>query len=153
MKRDSITKKSSSLPQEKKKHAYISALPPTKYSRKVTKECRSFTTVKILLLDLGLLLFLLLQLLLLLLLPLHRKRNLKALSMIPCRKGCDFTLYQDAHIFDGSFPEVMLEDGVKFHHHRYREELCTTILEANHMVYIVGWSIYHQVKLLLGTSR
>jgi phospholipase D1/2 len=58
--------------------------------------------------------------------------------MTPCRKGYDLTLYQDAHIFDGSLPEVMLEDGVKFHHHRYWEELCTSILEAHHMVYIAG---------------
>jgi phospholipase D1/2 len=73
--------------------------------------------------------------------------------MTPCRKGCDLTLYQDAHIFDGSLPKVMLENGVKFHHHRYWEKLCTTILEAHHMVYIVGWSIYHQVKLLHDTSK
>jgi phospholipase D1/2 len=73
--------------------------------------------------------------------------------MTPCCKGCDFTLYQDAHIFDGSLPEVMLEDGVKFHHHRCWEELCIAILVAHHMVYIARWSIYHQVKLLCDTSR
>jgi phospholipase D1/2 len=74
-------------------------------------------------------------------------------TYFPCRKGCDLTLYQDAHIFDGSLPEVMLEDGVKFHQHRCWEELCTAILDAHHMVYIAGWSIYHQVKLLRDTSR
>jgi phospholipase D1/2 len=73
--------------------------------------------------------------------------------MTPCRKGCDLTLYQDAHIFDGSLLEVMFEDGVKFHHHRCWEELCRAILEAHHMVYIARWSIYHQVKLLHDTSR
>jgi phospholipase D1/2 len=74
-------------------------------------------------------------------------------TYFPCRKGCDLTLYQDAHIVDGSFPEVMLEDGVKFQQHRCWEELCTAILDAHHMVYIAGWSIYHQVKLLRDTSR
>jgi phospholipase D1/2 len=68
-------------------------------------------------------------------------------------QGYDITLYQDVHIFDGSLPKVMLEDGVKFHRHRCWEELCTTILEAHHMVYIIGWSIYHRIKLLCDTSK
>jgi hypothetical protein len=75
MKRNSITEKSSSLPQEKKKTRIH-------FNFTSNKECRSSTTTKILLLSLGLLLFFLLQLLLLLL-PLHIKRNLKALSMTP----------------------------------------------------------------------
>lgn len=74
-------------------------------------------------------------------------------TYFPCRKGCRLTLYQDAHVMDGSLPEITLENGVKFHHRRAWEELCTAILEAHHLVYITGWSIYTKIKLLRDTTR
>lgn len=74
-------------------------------------------------------------------------------TYFPCRKGGRVTMYQDAHIMDGSLPEITLDDGVKYHHRQAWEELCTAILEAHHLVYIAGWSIYTKVKLLRDTNR
>jgi len=74
-------------------------------------------------------------------------------TYFPCRKGCQLTMYQDAHIMDGTLPEIKLEGGASFHHRRAWEELCTAILEAHHLVYITGWSIYTKVRLLRDTRR
>jgi hypothetical protein len=82
MKRDSIIKNLVLYPKKKKTCIHFSFTSNKVPTKRVTEECRSSTSAKILLLGLGLLLFLLFQLLLLLL-PLHRKRNPKALSMTP----------------------------------------------------------------------
>lgn len=58
------------------------------------------------------------------------------------------TLYQDAHVPEAMLPEVELEEGVVFEHGRCWEDICHAILEAHHLVYIVGWSIYHKVRLV-----
>ncbi|KAH1252228.1 Phospholipase D delta [Glycine soja] len=69
-------------------------------------------------------------------------------SYFPVRRGGSVTLYQDAHVPDSMLPEVELEDGVVFEHGKCWEDICHAILEAHHLVYIVGWSIYHKVKLV-----
>ncbi|KHN33827.1 Phospholipase D delta [Glycine soja] len=69
-------------------------------------------------------------------------------SYFPVRHGGSVTLYQDAHVPDSMLPEVELEDGVVFEHGKCWEDICHAILEAHHLVYIVGWSIYHKVKLV-----
>lgn len=66
----------------------------------------------------------------------------------PVRHGGGVTLYQDAHINDSTLPEIELEDGKVFKHEKCWEDICHAILEAHHLVYIVGWSIYHKVKLV-----
>lgn len=70
----------------------------------------------------------------------------------PVRPGGYVTLYQDAHIPE-DMPEIELDDGVIYQHERCWEDICHTILEAHHMVYIVGWSIFHKVKLVRDPSR
>ncbi|CAH9087032.1 unnamed protein product [Cuscuta europaea] len=78
-------------------------------------------------------------------------------SYFPVRHGGAVTLYQDAHVPEGVLPEIKLEqddydDGAgptkAFHHGNCWEDICHAILEAHHLVYIVGWSIYHKVKLV-----
>lgn len=66
----------------------------------------------------------------------------------PVRHGGGVTLYQDAHVNDSTLPEIELEDGKFFKHEKCWEDICHAILEAHHLVYIVGWSIYHKVKLV-----
>jgi len=63
------------------------------------------------------------------------------------------TLYQDAHVPESMVPEIELDDGKKFEHATCWEDICHAILEAHHLVYIVGWSIFHKVKLVREPSR
>ncbi|KAL9276383.1 hypothetical protein ACSQ67_026066 [Phaseolus vulgaris] len=69
-------------------------------------------------------------------------------SYFPVRHGGAVTLYQDAHVPEGMLPEVELDEGVVFEHGKCWEDICHAILEAHHLVYIVGWSIYHKVRLV-----
>ncbi|CAA0805787.1 Phospholipase D delta [Striga hermonthica] len=74
-------------------------------------------------------------------------------SYFPSRHGGKVTLYQDAHVKDGMLPEIELDGGKKFEHGKCWEDICHAILEAHHLVYIVGWSIYHKVKLVREPSK
>ncbi|KAI4374892.1 hypothetical protein MLD38_012831 [Melastoma candidum] len=71
----------------------------------------------------------------------------------PSRPGGAVTLYQDAHVPNGSLPEIELEGGKAYKHEKCWEDICHAILEAHHLVYIVGWSIFHKVKLVREPSR
>ncbi|EYU41069.1 hypothetical protein MIMGU_mgv1a026439mg [Erythranthe guttata] len=74
-------------------------------------------------------------------------------SYFPMRHGGKLTLYQDAHVIDGMLPEIKLEDGRNFEHEKCWEDICHSISEALHLVYIVGWSVYHKVKLVREPSK
>ncbi|KAI3464763.1 hypothetical protein Pfo_021426 [Paulownia fortunei] len=74
-------------------------------------------------------------------------------SYFPLRHGGKVTLYQDAHLPDGLLPEIGLDERRNFEHEKCWEDICHAILEAHHLVYIVGWSIYHKVKLVREPSR
>jgi phospholipase D1/2 len=69
-------------------------------------------------------------------------------SYFPLRHGGQVTLYQDAHVNEGDLPEIQLEPGKLFQHNQCWEDICHAILEAHHMIYIVGWSVYDKVKLV-----
>ncbi|XVF35897.1 hypothetical protein REPUB_Repub19eG0011200 [Reevesia pubescens] len=71
----------------------------------------------------------------------------------PVRHGGSVTLYQDAHVKESMLPEIELENGTVFKHEPCWEDICHAILEAHHMVYIVGWSIFHEVKLVREPTR
>ncbi|XP_011003096.1 PREDICTED: phospholipase D delta-like [Populus euphratica] len=71
----------------------------------------------------------------------------------PVRHGGNVTLYQDAHVLDSSLPEIELENGNSFRHEKCWEDICHAIVEAHHLVYIVGWSIYHKVRLVREPSK
>ncbi|XP_026659115.2 phospholipase D delta-like isoform X2 [Phoenix dactylifera] len=70
-------------------------------------------------------------------------------TYFPLRKGGMLTLYQDAHVRQGDLPyDIELEGGAVFRHNKCWEDICEAILEAHHLIYIAGWSIYHKVKLV-----
>lgn len=74
-------------------------------------------------------------------------------TYFPLRKGGMVSVYQDAHVVDGLLPEIRLDGGKVFKHGKCWEEICHAILEAHHLVYIAGWSIYHKVKLVREPTR
>ena len=74
-------------------------------------------------------------------------------SYFPLRKGGSVILYQDAHVPDGMLPEISLDGGKVYKHGKCWEEICQAILEAHHLIYIIGWSIYHRVKLVRESSK
>ncbi|KAK7307458.1 hypothetical protein VNO77_40539 [Canavalia gladiata] len=74
-------------------------------------------------------------------------------TYFPVRKGSSVRLYQDAHCNDEKLPEIKLENGEIFRHEKCWEDICYAISEAHHMVYLVGWSIYHKVKLVREPTR
>ncbi|XP_039024607.1 phospholipase D delta-like [Hibiscus syriacus] len=71
----------------------------------------------------------------------------------PARHGGSVTLYQDAHVMKSTLPEIELENGTVFKHEPCWEDICHAILEAHHMVYITGWSVFHEVKLVREPTR
>ncbi|KAI0514235.1 hypothetical protein KFK09_010270 [Dendrobium nobile] len=74
-------------------------------------------------------------------------------TYFPVRKGGLVTLYQDAHVREGDLPEIRLDEGRVFEHEKCWEDICHAILEAHHLIYIVGWSIYCKVKLVREPTR
>ncbi|XP_007017919.2 PREDICTED: phospholipase D delta [Theobroma cacao] len=71
----------------------------------------------------------------------------------PVRHGGSVTLYQDAHVKESMLPDIELENGTVFKNEPCWEDICHAILEAHHLVYIVGWSIFHEVKLVREPTR
>lgn len=74
-------------------------------------------------------------------------------SYFPVRHGGNVTLYQDAHVPENALPEIELEEEMVFSHGKCWEDICHAILEAHHLVYIVGWSIFHKVRLVREPSK
>ncbi|XP_008806154.1 phospholipase D delta [Phoenix dactylifera] len=74
-------------------------------------------------------------------------------TYFPVRKGGLVRLYQDAHVREGELPEIELEKETNFEHNRCWEDICHAILEAHHLIYIVGWSVYDKVKLVREPTR
>ncbi|KAJ7953180.1 Phospholipase D [Quillaja saponaria] len=74
-------------------------------------------------------------------------------TYFPLRKGGSVRLYQDAHVPEGLLPEIELDGGKVYRHGKCWEDICYAISEAHHMIYIVGWSIYHKVKLVREPTR
>lgn len=69
-------------------------------------------------------------------------------TYFPVRNGGMVTLYQDAHVRNGELPEIKLDGGRIFEHEGCWEDICHAILEAHHLIYIVGWSIFCKVRLV-----
>ncbi|XP_027913396.1 phospholipase D delta [Vigna unguiculata] len=77
-------------------------------------------------------------------------------TYFPVRKGSSVRLYQDAQCPESGgakLPEVKLENGEVYRHGKCWEDICYAISEAHHMVYLVGWSIYHKVRLVREPTR
>lgn len=74
-------------------------------------------------------------------------------AYFPLRKGGNITLYQDAHFPDNMLPKIPLDGGITFEQSKCWEDICHSISEAHHLIYIIGWSIYHPVKLVREPSK
>lgn len=74
-------------------------------------------------------------------------------TYFPVRKGSSMRLYQDAHVPDGLLPQIELDGGNVYRQEKCWEDICYAISEAHHMIYIVGWSVFHKVKLVREPTR
>ncbi|KMT06927.1 hypothetical protein BVRB_6g152640 [Beta vulgaris subsp. vulgaris] len=75
------------------------------------------------------------------------KKGVKA-TYFPLRIGSSVKLYQDAHGRDDLLPEIRLDGGEVYKQGKCWEDICYAISEAHHLIYIVGWSVFHKVKLV-----
>ncbi|PON85177.1 Phospholipase D family [Trema orientale] len=73
-------------------------------------------------------------------------------TYFPLRKGCRVTLYQDAHVPDGTLPEVRLDGGFTYVHGKCWQDIFDAIRQARRLIYITGWSVWHNVKLVRDSS-
>ncbi|XP_043716589.1 phospholipase D beta 1-like [Telopea speciosissima] len=69
-------------------------------------------------------------------------------TYFPLRKGGRVTLYQDAHVPDGCLPNLKLDHGMLFEHDKCWHGIFDAISQARHLIYITGWSVFHEVRLV-----
>uniref|UniRef100_A0A2P2K5P3 Uncharacterized protein MANES_05G041300 n=1 Tax=Rhizophora mucronata TaxID=61149 RepID=A0A2P2K5P3_RHIMU len=69
-------------------------------------------------------------------------------TYFPLRKGGTVTLYQDAHVPDGCLPRVKLDYGMSYVHGKCWYDIFDAIRQARRLIYIAGWSVWHQVRLV-----
>jgi len=74
-------------------------------------------------------------------------------AYFPLRRGGRVTLYQDAHVADGNLPKIEVDGDRIYEHGKCWEDICHAIIQAHHLVYMVGWSIYHPVKLVREATK
>lgn len=73
-------------------------------------------------------------------------------TYFPLRTGSKVTLYQDAHVHDGSLPNLKLDRGIQFEHGKCWHDIFQAISQARRLIYITGWSVYHSVRLVRETD-
>ncbi|KAK4786811.1 hypothetical protein SAY86_010644 [Trapa natans] len=64
------------------------------------------------------------------------------------KKGGRVVLYQDAHVQEDSLPTVGLEGSMQYKHGSCWRDIFDAISQAQRLVYITGWSIVHNVRLV-----
>lgn len=70
-------------------------------------------------------------------------------TYFPLRKGGRVRLYQDAHVHGGSLlPNLKMEGGVSYEHGNCWHDIFEAVNQARRLVYIVGWSVYYNVRLV-----
>ncbi|VVA09974.1 PREDICTED: phospholipase [Prunus dulcis] len=74
-------------------------------------------------------------------------------TYFPLRKGSSLRLYQDAHVPHGLLPEIELDGRKVYRPENCWEDICYAISEAHHLIYIVGWSVFHKVRLIREPTR
>ncbi|KAB2018217.1 hypothetical protein ES319_D08G214100v1 [Gossypium barbadense] len=74
-------------------------------------------------------------------------------TYFPLRQGCKLTLYQDAHIHDGFLPNLKIDGNVQYEHGTCWQDICNAIGQARRLIYIAGWSVYHNVRLVRETDK
>jgi phospholipase D1/2 len=71
----------------------------------------------------------------------------------PQRKGCRVTLYQDAHMADNFLPPIYLANNQVYQPTRCWEDIFEAIYNAQKLIYITGWSVYTEIKLVRDSRR
>ncbi|KAI3775450.1 hypothetical protein L1987_50026 [Smallanthus sonchifolius] len=74
-------------------------------------------------------------------------------TFFPQRNGCKVTLYQDAHLPENFVPRIPLSGGKYYEPHRCWEDVFDAILNAKHLIYITGWSVYTKITLIRDLRR
>ncbi|KAH9325861.1 hypothetical protein KI387_006039, partial [Taxus chinensis] len=69
-------------------------------------------------------------------------------TFFPQRSGCKITLYQDAHMLPGFLPNIFLARGMLRQETRCWEDINNAISSAQHFIYIAGWSVHTQIRLV-----
>eukprot|EP00268_Persea_americana_P009256 TRINITY_DN13693_c0_g1_i4.p1 TRINITY_DN13693_c0_g1~~TRINITY_DN13693_c0_g1_i4.p1 ORF type:complete len:846 (-),score=170.79 TRINITY_DN13693_c0_g1_i4:245-2782(-) len=69
-------------------------------------------------------------------------------TYFPLRRGGELTLYQDAHIPEGSLPDLKIDHGMPYEHGKCWHDIFEAISQARRLIYITGWSVYHKVRLV-----
>ncbi|ONL92984.1 phospholipase D15 [Zea mays] len=69
-------------------------------------------------------------------------------TYFPLRRGGKVTLYQDAHVPDGTLPEVRLGNGDCYRHGQCWRDVYDAICQARRLIYITGWSVFHTIHLV-----
>ncbi|MED6133693.1 hypothetical protein PIB30_030552 [Stylosanthes scabra] len=64
------------------------------------------------------------------------------------RQGCKVTLYQDAHVLHGGLPWIAVSGGKYYEHARCWEDIYDSMMNAKHLIYITGWSVYTEITLV-----
>lgn len=73
-------------------------------------------------------------------------------TYFPLRRGGIVTLYQDAHVVDDSLPKLKLEHGMPYVHGKCWHDIFDAIRQAQRLIYITGWSVWHKVQLVRDPS-
>ncbi|XVF13227.1 hypothetical protein REPUB_Repub08aG0190500 [Reevesia pubescens] len=74
-------------------------------------------------------------------------------TYFPLRKGGKVTLYQDAHVHDGFLPNLKVDSNVRYEHGSCWLDICNAISQARRLIYIAGWSVYHNIRLVRETDK
>lgn len=74
-------------------------------------------------------------------------------AYFPLRKGGKVALYQDSHIAEDFKPEILLDGNTLYEPQRCWEDIARTIINAKHVIYIAGWSVFTDIKLMRDPSR
>ncbi|KAH7848168.1 hypothetical protein Vadar_034588 [Vaccinium darrowii] len=74
-------------------------------------------------------------------------------TYFPLRKGGRVMLYQDAHVHDGFLPNLRLDHDMQYKHGNCWRDIFDAITQARKLIYITGWSVYHQVRLVRGNDK
>jgi len=71
-------------------------------------------------------------------------------TYFPLRRGGKVTLYQDAHVhdIDGCLPNLKLDGDVQYVQGNCWHDIFEAIKQARHLIYIAGWSVNHNVRLI-----
>ncbi|KMT12174.1 hypothetical protein BVRB_5g101220 [Beta vulgaris subsp. vulgaris] len=69
-------------------------------------------------------------------------------TYFPLRQGNRITLYQDAHVEDGTLPDFRLDYDMHYVHGQCWRDIFNALSHARRLVYLTGWSVTHLVKLV-----